>query len=259
VEKLDTGAKGWGEHGMELGALGKQGAGASEEIAHQSGVVAIEVTVFDRSFRDTVDGGYVKRYVDSALTEVTADILPEIGQLESGAGGVRGVLAPGITAATEKKNEAAYGIRGIAAIGEDGFPGAIARGALVLAERGEEIAEGIDGDIEFADGGGKRDEHGMRGRAGIAAIQLVLPGGEKNEGTGRIAGFIADIVSPAAIGVDACEMRTKVGRKKPSDDVEILVVIRGEPANVIKGLGFRASWGRQRTGDLEAGVEKNGR
>jgi hypothetical protein len=130
---------------------------------------------------------------------------------------------------------------------------------LVLAERSEQVAERLDGDIELADGGPERDEDGMRGRAGVAAVKLVLPGAEQDKGPGRIAGFIAEIVGPAAIGVNACEMRSKAGRKKPRDDVEIFIVVAGEPANILEGLGFGAAWERERARNLEAGIEQNRR
>jgi hypothetical protein len=50
---------------------------------------------------------------------------------------------------------------------------------------------------------------------------------EQFEGPLRIGDFVAEIVGPAAVGVDVVEMLVEFFGEKPGDYVEILVVVGG--------------------------------
>ena len=65
------------------------------------------------------------------------------------------------------------------------------------------------------------------GRAAIIAIvELALPPIEQFEGALFLRDFVAEVISPAAVGVDIVEMLVQVFRKQLGDDVEIFVVMR---------------------------------
>ena len=57
----------------------------------------------------------------------------------------------------------------------------------------------------------------------------------------RVGNFVAEIVGPAAIRVDVVKMLMKFLREQPGDDVEIFVVMRGQPARVMLRLFGRAA------------------
>jgi hypothetical protein len=63
--------------------------------------------------------------------------------------------------------------------------------------------------------------------------------------------FIAEVVGPAAIGVEIVEMLVQVFWKQPAGYVEIFVVMRGEPASVLLGRLRRTAPRRDVLRDLE--------
>jgi len=98
---------------------------------------------------------------------------------------------------------------------------------------------------------------GMRGspvrRAAVFAIdtlQFVFPRIEQLERPGGIVHLIAQIVRPPAVGVHVVEMLVQVARKQPRNHVEILVVVRREPARVALGLGGRTTLRGKMAGNL---------
>src|SRR2546430_12914478 len=69
----------------------------------------------------------------------------------------------------------------------------------------------------------------MRGLAFVAKIDFGVPPGEKFKGAHRVWNFVAEVVRPTAVGVDIVKMLVKFLRQQPRNDIEILVVMRGEP------------------------------
>src|SRR5579859_4544565 len=77
----------------------------------------------------------------------------------------------------------------------------------------------------------------------IAEVEFALPPVEEFEGAGRVRNFVAEVVGPAAVGVDIIEMLMKLFRQKPGDDFEIFVMMRGEPFRELLGGLRRAARG----------------
>ena len=90
-------------------------------------------------FGDRIAAQVLERQIDSAFAVVDCDVLPEIRQLQSGAGVIGKLLALGIVISAEVEDEMAYGIRRIAAVGEYMVEGFEAGDGLVQAEGGEKI------------------------------------------------------------------------------------------------------------------------
>ena len=92
--------------------------------------------------------------IDSAFVVIGADVLPEICQLERGAGEVGKLLALGVAVSAEIEDQVADGIRGVMAVAEEIVESLVASDGLILAEGGQEIGESLFGNVEFADGSG---------------------------------------------------------------------------------------------------------
>jgi hypothetical protein len=90
----------------------------------------------------------------------------------------------------------------------------------------------------------------------VAGVEFLLPPIEEFEGAIRVGDFIAEIIGPAAIGVDVVEMLVEFFGKEPGDNVEIFVVMGGKPARVFL-RGFNgAAWGRNAGSEFEfVGIE----
>src|SRR5208282_848389 len=101
------------------------------------------------------------------------------------------------------------------AIADDGIPVGIALYGLILAKGFQEIGEGSLGDILRDDRFTQGNEDGMRGLAFVAGIQFSLPPVEQFERTGGVRDFVAEIIGPAAVGVDVVEMLVKRFGEKP--------------------------------------------
>ena len=79
----------------------------------------------------------IERKIDAIFLQIHRDVLPEIGELQRGAGGVREALALGIAIAAQIQHQTADGIRRVAAIAEHVVEGLVARHGLVLFEGAE--------------------------------------------------------------------------------------------------------------------------
>ena len=81
-----------------------------------------------------MSGGFVERYIDATFFHVARNVLPKIGELQRGAGGVRKALAVLIAVSAKIEDEAADGIGGIFAVVEKRGPVGVALDFLILAK-----------------------------------------------------------------------------------------------------------------------------
>ena len=86
----------------------------------------------------------------------------------------------------------------------------------------------------------QRDKNRMRGLAFIAGVKFALPPIEKLKRPQGVGNLVAEVIGPAAVGVDIVEMLMKRFGKEPGNNIKILVVMRGEPARVLLRSGGRA-------------------
>jgi hypothetical protein len=75
----------------------------------------------------------------------------------------------------------------------------------------------------------------------VAEVELAFPPGKQIECPSGSRDFIAEIVGPAAVGIDIVEMLMKIFREEPGDNLEVFVVMRGEPVGVALGGFERAA------------------
>ena len=195
----------------------------------------------------------IERNVNAALLEISRDVLPEIGELQSGAGGVREALALRVAITAQIEHQAADGVRRIAAIAKHAVPIGIAVHHLVLAKRGQQIGKRLHGNIEGTNRARERNEDRVRRTPGVTPAQLILPPGEQLERASRVRNFIAQVVGPAAVGVKIVEVLVQASRQQPRHDIEVFVVRRRQAARVT--FRFRAGAFRrgQFTRDFEFG------
>lgn len=137
-----------------------------------------------------------------------------------------------IAITAEIEDQAAHGIRGIHAVTEDRVPVGVTLDGLILAKGLEEIGEGLARQVFSNNGFAQSDEDGMSGLAFVAGVEFAFPPMEELESASGIFYFIAEVVRPSAISVDIIKMLVKAFWQEPGDDVEILVVMRGEPARI---------------------------
>ena len=102
-----------------------------------------------------------ERKIDASFFVVDADILPEVGELQGGAGEVGKVLAFEIAISAKVEHEMADGIGGVAAVGQQIVESFEASDGLILAEGAEQVGKFVFGNIELANGFGESDEDGM--------------------------------------------------------------------------------------------------
>ena len=98
--------------------------------------------------------------------------------------------------------------------------------------------------------GPERYKHRMRGLAAVHAVQFSTPPIEQPQALSLVSDFVAQIVRPAAEGIDVVEILMQALGKQKADDVEILVVMRRQPASIGAGL-FGGRMSGQRPGRLD--------
>src|ERR1700692_4201038 len=121
-------------------------------------------------FRHGIFPQVFKRQIDSALGEVDANVLPEVCELQRGAGVVGKLLPLGIAIAAEIEYEMSDRIRRIAAVGEHVIESFKTGDGLILAKSDQEVGELVLRDIEFSYCPSKGNEDGMARRVGVAGV-----------------------------------------------------------------------------------------
>ena len=139
------------------------------------------------------------------------------------------------------QHQAAHGIRRAAAIFEQFIPVRITRDALILLECADQVREELLGQIVLSRRAFQRDKHGMLHLARVHRFQLVAPPAEQAQALGRVADLVAQIVRPAAEGIDVVEILMQPLGQQKTDDVEIFVMMGGQPARVLLGFGLGVS------------------
>ncbi len=109
--------------------------------------VAIVLDIF---LADRVTPQIFERQIDSAFGIVHADILPEVGELQRGAGVVGKLLALRVVIAAEIEDEMPDRIRRVAAVGEHIVEGFETGDGLVLAEGDQEIGKLVLGNFKLS-------------------------------------------------------------------------------------------------------------
>ena len=94
-----------------------------------------------------------QREIDAVLCEIDRHVLPEIGKLQRGTGGIGKLLPLGIAIAAQIQHQVPHRIRRIAAVAEHIVPILIAGDALILLEGLNQAIERLDGNLKFLDGG----------------------------------------------------------------------------------------------------------
>jgi hypothetical protein len=122
----------------------------------------------------------------------------------------------------------------IAAVAEQFVPVGVAGDALVVFEGGDQVVEGLARQIVArirVSGAGRRRRDGLAIAAYMACRSPRHQARRRRLSSG-VADFVAEVVGPAAEGVDVVEILVEVFRQQEADDVEVLVVVGGEPAGV---------------------------
>jgi len=195
-------------------------------------VAAGDVGLFDSIFPKIFEG---KIY--PAFVIVDADVLPEIRELQRGAGEIGKLLAFRITISAEIKDEMTDRIGGVAAVSEQVVEGFVPCDRLVLAEGGEQIGELMPGNVEFADGAGEGNENGMARIAVVAGVEFGFPLIEQLQGGCGASSFVAKIVGYPAVGVNVKKVLAEAFGQEPSGNGKIFVMGAGQAFAVRVRLG----------------------
>src|SRR5262249_8347225 len=76
----------------------------------------------------------------------------------------------------------------------------------------------------------------------VAAQQLLTPPAQQAQGARAAAGLVAEVVRPAAVGVDAVEVTQQAPRQQQRGDREVLVMGAGQ----VRTVNVRLRRGHQR-------------
>ncbi len=132
-----------------------------------------------------------QRQIDSSLCVIHRDVLPEVRQLQRGAGVVGKLLPLGIAIAAQVQHQMSHGIRGVLAVAQHVLECGIARDGLVLAKCREQLGKRRARNIELADRLAQRDEYRMRGLTDFApqlepqASGMLRTSGERSTSSDR--------------------------------------------------------------------------
>ena len=130
-----------------------------DHLAERGSVFAVPY----RFFAHPETAQVFERKINSSFGKVRAHVLPEVRELQGGAGVVGKLLALGIAISAEVQHQVADRIRRIAAVAQQIVEGFVAGDRLILPERGQQIREFMLRNFELAHGLGERDKYGMPG------------------------------------------------------------------------------------------------
>src|SRR5258708_2162481 len=132
-------------------------------------------TLCDIVSRHTETAQIFQRQIDASFAEVHGNILPEIGELQCGAGVIRELLALGVTVSAEVEHKMSNRIRGITAVSQNVVKCFKARDCLVLAEGDQQIGKLMLWNIALANRRRERNEDGMLWRSSVTGVKLRFP------------------------------------------------------------------------------------
>ena len=152
-----------------------------------------------------------ERQIDPALGVVHANVLPEVRQLQRGAGEIGKLLPLRIAIAAKIQHEMADRIRRIAAIAEQVVESWVARHRLILTKRRQQVGKALLGNFEVAEP--SRPARQTPDAAGLPCVASVAAqfrhwSSNCKRGAG-IADLIAQIVRDAAVRINVEEMLTQ--------------------------------------------------
>ena len=150
------------------------------------------------------------------------------------------------------QNQSPDRARGLRAVPQQLFVRPPAIFGLVDAERLDEVEERLVGDAELQQGRAEGDGDGVAGVSGPGGGEFVLPPSEQVEGVLAAAGFVAEVVGPAAPGVDREKVPAQAAGQQRGGDGEVFVVVSGESGAV--GDGGGGVVGEGRTGSVAGEV-----
>lgn len=196
----------------------------------------------------------VRRNVHAVtLKQITPHILPEVDELQCCACRIAHGIAISIGGvdfrwgvSPKREDDSANGIGAALAIVQQLLPCVVACDALVLHERIDEIGKGLSREMrKLLARSSKSDKH--RVTHGYCARPIVEtrkqftpPPPEQSLAQGPsfrgMAGFVAQIISPAAKGIDSGEIIAQIIRHERREHTEVLVV-RGRQVAAI-GIGL---------------------
>ena len=133
----------------------------------------------------------------------------------------------------------AYRIRRVAAVADHVVKSRIAGDPLVLAKRRQQVAKGLRGDLEAADGVRQRHEDRMSRRTRVASIEFALPLVEQPQRGLGIAHLVSQVIGNSTIGIHIKEVLPQLMRQKPGGNREVLVVRPGQTTAILAGLSRR--------------------
>ena len=155
---------------------------------------------------------------------IHSDVLPEVRQLQRGAGVVGELLPFRVAVTAQVEHKVTDRICRVLAISQQVVEARIAGDDLVLTKRCQQVGKLMLRDIEFPHRLAQRDKHGMARLAGIALPQLGLPLVQQRQRLLLVADLVAQIVGDAAVGIDVVEVLVQMLGQKPRDDREIFVM-----------------------------------
>ena len=166
-------------------------------------------------------------------SQVHRDVLPEIGELQRRAGGVGEPLPLGVAVAAQVQHQPADGVRRIAAVVEQLVPVSVARDGLVLHERANQIGERLGGKLVLRgpSAAARRRPDALASPA-YSASSSPRHQASRRRLSARVADLVAEVVRPAAERIDVVEILVQMLGQQKADDVEIFVMMSGEPAGV---------------------------
>src|SRR5256884_9240066 len=134
-------------HFCQRPAFGEEGAGSDNEIFHQPNVTFIKAPFNNVVLGKPVHRSTIERNVYAANVQVARNILPEVRELQRGAGSIGQTLTLLVAVAAEIQDQAPHRICRIQAIAEDSIPIRVALNSLVPAESFQEISKRLSGNI----------------------------------------------------------------------------------------------------------------
>ncbi len=165
------------------------------------------------------------RQVDTPVTEIDCDILPEIGELEPAAHKTRKMLALGVAVAEKIEHQPPHRIGRVARVAEQIVERVEALKIDVATKGAEQIDEWLARDLVAAHSVGERDEDRMARRARIGEIELQFPLIQFRDAVF----FVGKIVGHPRIGIDRVHVPAHLARHQPRRNREVFVMRAREP------------------------------
>jgi hypothetical protein len=202
-----------------------------DEIRRHNG----QLVANEPGLRNTKTLKILERQIEAAPRQITAQILPEICQLERCTDFVGELRTLFVSSPEESQNESSDRVCRVATVAQEIVERFERLKFGIVTKGAKQVSKRLKRKIIRTDRTGERGKHGVNGNTTGTVVKRTLPGIECGKFLGNRPISVSDVVGDPSIGVDCRNVVAQPPGKQDRPDKKILGVRVREPQTIAVG------------------------